>query len=97
MMLATVQSVFPRVPEFEWESESEMCRSWVMIKDYELNGLCDSSVQSGRGLREHNTIEDIKEIAEAADYDGFSIFSDTTEQDAWWMKTGVWFKKCPRD
>ena len=42
MMLATVNNYeFPSVPEFEWESDSEMCRSWVMIKDYELAGLCD--------------------------------------------------------
>ena len=74
MMLATVQGDFPQVPEFEWESDSEVCRSWVMIKDYDLKDLCDDGVQSGRGLRETNTIEDLKEIAEEEEYDGFTVF-----------------------
>ena len=45
-----------------------------MIKDYDLKDLCDDGVQSGRGLRETNTIEDLKEIAEEEEYDGFTVF-----------------------
>ena len=97
MNFAEVQAEFPPVPSLKWEDDVEICYTWASYEGYDLHNLCDEGTMSGNGLRQTNTIDDIKGIVEEEGYDGFTIQHVIHPGWSEWWANVVWFKMCPRE
>ena len=90
--LAEIQD-FPSVPAKEWESDPDICRSWVSYQDWDLKGLCKDEGETKQGWRNTHNIDELKAYAIVNNFDGFAMFTVPSSED---WHDNVYYKKCPK-
>ena len=78
------------LPTFQWETDDQICQSWILISGWGLREACDEAGEQ-KDFLESDTIGQLKAYAENKEFDGFSIYTGTPTQE--WQRL-VWYKNC---